>query len=158
MEALGSYILSVTAAAILLGILQTIAGKKGGSAALLRLVGGLFLTFTVIAPVAEVDLDGLFDAPFAFSQQGSAIAASGQEISRSEMERIITGRCQAYILDKAESLHTQLEVEVTLSQEQIPVPTTVQLKGSVSPYAKSSLQQWLEEELGIPRERQVWIG
>ena len=54
MEKLGTYILSVTAAALLLSILQSIAGKNGTHAALLKLIGGLFLTFTTIAVVFAI--------------------------------------------------------------------------------------------------------
>lgn len=158
MEALGRYILSVTAASILLSILQTLAGKKGGSAALVRLIGGLFLTFTMIAPTADVDLKVIFDMPFDFAEQGSAIAAQGQQITQQELQVIIKKRLEAYILDKAEALNAQLEVEVTLSQDEIPVPTAVRLRGSASPYARTNLQQFLADSMGIPRENQVWIG
>lgn len=158
MEAIGKYILSVTAASILLGIAQTLVGKKGGSATLVRLIGGLFLAFTVIAPLADVDLGAVFDAPWDFAQQGSTIVAQGEQISRDELRRIIKQRCEAYILDRASTLHTQLEVEVTLSQDDVPFPTAVRLRGSVSPYTKTILQQWLSEDMGIPRENQIWIG
>lgn len=158
MEAIGRYILSVTAASILLGIAQTLVGKKGGSAALVRLLGGLFLTFTVIAPLADVDLDAAFDAPWDFTQQGSDIAAQGEDITRDKLQSIIKQRCEAYILDRANTLRTQLEVEVTLSQDDIPIPIAVRLRGSISPYAKMSLQAWLSDDMGIPKENQIWIG
>lgn len=158
MEALGRYILSVTAAAIAFAVLQTLVGKKGTASALVRLIGGLFLTFTVIAPIAALDLDAIFASNLDFMEQGSAIAAQGQEIAQSELRTIIKQRCEAYILDKAETYRAQLEVEVTLSQDDIPTPTAVRLRGSASPYAKFNLQQWLQDEMGIPREHQVWIG
>ena len=158
MEAIGRYILSVTAASILLGIAQTLVGKKGGTAALVRLIGGLFLTFTVIAPLADMDLNAAFDAPWDFAQQGGAIAAQGEQITRDKLQSIIKQRCEAYILDRANTLHAQLEVEVTLSQDDIPIPTTVQLRGSVSPYAKKNLQAWLSDDMGIPKENQIWTG
>ena len=158
MEAIGRYILSVTVASILLAIAQTLAGKKGSSAALVRLIGGLFLAFTVIRPLADVDLDAAFDTPWDFVQQGSDIAAQGEQITREKLQSIIKQRCEAYILDRANALHAQLEVEVTLRQDDIPVPTAVQLRGSVSPYAKMSLQAWLTDDMGIPKENQKWIG
>ena len=63
MENIARYILSVTAAALLLGILQTIAGKKGTQAVLLQLIGGLFLTFTVISPIVNIEADEILDIP-----------------------------------------------------------------------------------------------
>ena len=158
MEALGKYILSVTAAAILFGILQSFISSKSSCGVLLKLIGGLFLTFTIITPIADVNIDALFDTSWDFTVQGTAAAAQGQEIAQEEFQGIIKQKCEAYILDKAEAYHAQLEVEVTLNQDDMPIPTAVRLQGSVSPYTKTSLQQWLEEDMGIPKENQVWIG
>ena len=158
MEGPGRYILSVTAAALLLGILQSIAGKQGAHAALLQLIGGLFLAFTVIAPIANIEPDAILDLPWDFTVQGSAIAEQGQAYSRNQLQGIIKDRCEAYILDKALTLQAELQVEVMLSQDEIPVPTSVRLQGSVSPYAKNALQQWLQDDMAIPKEHQIWIG
>ena len=158
MAALGRYILSVTSAAILFGILQTLPGKKGCSAALVRLIGGLFLAFTVISSVSDVNLNEVLDPACDFTAQGQAIAAQGHAESNNHLHSIIKEQCQAYILDKAMTYNAQLEVEVKLSRDEIPVPAAVQLRGNVSPYARTVLQQWLQDEMGIPRENQQWIG
>ena len=158
MENIARYILSVTAAALLLGILQTIAGKKGTQAVLLQLIGGLFLTFTVISPIVNIEADEILDLPWAFTLQGSTIAEQGQSYSRNQLRRIIKDRTEAYILDKALTLQAQLQVEVMLSQDEVPVPTSVRLQGSVSPYARNVLQQWLQDDMAIPKEHQIWIG
>lgn len=158
MEALGRYILSVTAAAVLLGILRTLLDKKSGSGVLLQLIGGLFLTFTVISPITTINPDALLDGPWELTGQGSAIAAQGQAMAQKELESIIKAQCEAYILDKAQTYQAALEVEVTLNQDEIPAPAAVRLRGSVSPYAKQALQQWLYDEMGISREDQQWVG
>lgn len=158
MEALGKYILSVTAAAILFGILQSLIGKKHGSTVLVKLIGGLFLTFTAIAPVTEVNIDHLLDSSWSFTAQGSAIATNGLAISQDQLRSIIKEKSEAYILDKALFYNAQLEVDVTLSQDEMPVPAAVRLQGSVSPYTRNAIQQWLQDEMGIPKENQVWIG
>ena len=138
--------------------MQTIAGKKGTHAALLQLIGGLFLTFTVIAPIADVELEEILDVPWDFAVQGNAIAEEGQQYAQDQLHGIIKDRCEAYILDKALALQAQLQVEVMLSQDEIPVPASVRLQGSISPYARNALQQWLQDDIGIPKERQIWIG
>ena len=74
-----------------------------------------------------------------------------------EAERdIIKARIQAYILDKADSFGTQLDVEVILDQDNIP--TSVELRGNISPYAKAQLTGIITENLGIPKEYQLWTG
>ena len=148
----------MTAAALLLGILQTIAGKKETQAVLLQLIGGLFLTFTVISPIVNIEADEILDLPWDFTLQGSTIAEQGQSYSRNQLRRIIKDRTEAYILDKALTLQAQLQVEVMLSQDEVPVPTSVRLQGSVSPYARNVLQQWLQDDMAIPKEHQIWIG
>lgn len=158
MEAVGRYIVSVTAAAILLGILRSVLGKKSSSAALVQLVGGLFLTFTVIAPVADLDFDTFFDSSWVITEDASIIAAQGQAISQQQLQSIIKERCEAYILDKAQSYHAALDVKVTVSQDEMPVPVAARLEGNISPYARSEMEQYLQKEMGIPKENQLWIG
>ena len=70
----------------------------------------------------------------------------------------IKQRTESYILEKARSLGTEVTVEVTLSTEEMPVPIGVTLTGSISPYAKEQLAQMMEQELGINRKEQIWIG
>ncbi len=159
MAKLGSYILSVTAAAILVGILLCILDQKSVSAALLKLTAGLFLTVTVIAPVARLDFSGLGDLVEPFASSGEEAAASGENMAQAAMADIIKSRTEAYILDKAEMYGAELTVEVTLRQtDGFPVPALVRLGGRVSPYAKAQLQQIMAQELGISKENQRWIG
>ncbi len=158
MEALGKYILSVTSAAIVLSILRSLLSKKGSAAALLQLIGGLFLAFTVISPVSDVDLDLVFEMPWDLRSNASDIAAQAQALSRDELVSIIKAQCETYILDKARSFQSDLEVEVTLNDDEMPVPVAVRIQGNVSPYAKVAMQQWLQDEMGIPKEDQLWIG
>ena len=158
MEKLGYYILSVTAATILLSVLQSVAGKKGTYGALLRLIGGLFLSFTIIAPVADIEPDQILEFPWDFAAQGSDIAERGQEYAQDQLHGIIKDRCEAYILDKAKAYQADLTVEVMLSLDEVPVPSSVRLQGSVSPYARQALQKWLQDDIGIPKECQQWIG
>lgn len=157
MNTIGTYILSVTAASILLSILLSLVDKKGTTHALLRLIGGLFLTFTIISPIANVDFNDLFEATWSFADHGNDIAAFGHEASQSELHSRIKQQCEAYILDKAASYQAQLEVDVVLSSDSIPTPHDVYLKGNISPSAKNALQQWIHDNIGIPKERQIWV-
>ena len=158
MDTLGSLILSVTMAAILFSLLSSLLDKKGSAHALLKLVGGLYLTFTIISPIGKFDLDILDDITMPYWDEGKRIAAQGQSTSQEELRSIIKQRSEAYILDKATSYQAQLTVEVTLSQDKIPAPTGAFLQGSISPYAKSAMQQWIQDTIGIPKETQVWGG
>lgn len=157
MEVIGKYILSVTSAAIVYSILQSFLVKNSSSAILLRLMGGLFLIFTVLAPIAELDFDAITDGPWEYSVKGNSFAEQGRQLSEERMYEIIKTRCEAYILDKAMSYQTPMHVEITLSQDETPVPVAVYLKGSITPYAKNAIQNWLQHDMGIPKENQIWV-
>ena len=156
METLGKYILSVTSAAILYSILQSLLDKKRSAFILLRLLGGLFLAVTVLAPIAEFDFDMIFDIPWDYTVIGSSFAEQGRQITEDRFSELIKTRCEAYILDKAMSYQTPMQVEITLSQDENPVPVAVYLQGNISPYAKKEMQDWLQRDMGIPKENQVW--
>lgn len=156
MAELGRYILSVTAAALILGILSSMLDQKGSTAALLRLVGGLFLTFTIIQPVAGFDMADIAAFAEDFYAEGEAAAASGEWIASQERSAIIKEGVTAYILDKAEAYGTCLTVEVSLDEAEIPVE--LRISGHVSPYAKAKLESTIETDLGISKENQLWTG
>lgn len=157
MKDLGAYILSVTAAAILSGILQSLVDKKTAISVLFQLIGGIFLAFTVIAPIADIELDLLLEFPMEFTQDGMIIATNGYNDSQQQLHEIIKQRCEAYILDKAKSYQASLDVDVSLSHADVPIPISVKLKGDTSPYTKKAMQSWLVNEMGISEENQLWI-
>lgn len=82
----------------------------------------------------------------------------GTKLADDARREIIKAEAEAYILDKAGSYGLQLEVCVTLREDDIPVPESVCIAGAVSPYARTRLEILIENELGIPKERQLWTG
>lgn len=158
MEAVGRYIISVSAAAILCGILKSIFPSKSANAALLHLASGIFLSLVAIQPLSQIDLEALPVITDDYLSEAQAVSAQGQFLARDSMGDIIKSRAEAYILDKAREYHAELTVEVTLSAGDPPVPASVRLTGTVSPYAKRRLETILLEDLGIPKENQIWIG
>lgn len=156
MESLGRYVISVIAAAMVLGILKGFLNEKSGASSLLQLMGGLFLAFTLLSPAADFDFSGLSGFMNAFSVDAEQAAAYGENLARDELETIIKNRVEAYILDKATAFQAELSVEVTLDDTQ--VPESVWLQGDISPYGKRQLQKMMEEDLGIAKENQRWIS
>lgn len=156
MAALCQYVFSVTAAAIICGIVMSIT-QKSSIQPILKLVCGMFLAFTVVKPVTQIDLAELMEVSLPYSQDAVQAADLGENSSQEAMAAIIKDETEAYILDKAAALNVSLEVEVTLDGDP-PVPTAVRLSGEVSPYAKQQLEQILYEDLGISKENQQWTG
>lgn len=156
MDMLRQYFLSVTAAALICGIVTGLLGKKGTAAAFIKLIAGMFLAFTVINPLARLEWDRLTDYVDDISVDSSAAVGAGTAAAQNAFRDGIKAQTEAYILDKAAAWDAGLTVEVSLSNTDPPVPVAVFLSGQVSPYAKAQLAQMMEQELGISKEDQIW--
>ena len=156
MPRLGSYALSVISAAIIAAIISSFFDEKSGTAGIIKLVSGLFLTFVVISPLTKLDFSDVNAYLEQFALEGEESAAVGENLAHEAEADIINSRVQAYILDKADLLGAQLDVEVVLDRNNIPV--SVKLEGDISPYAKAQMAETITEDLGISKEQQLWIG
>ena len=75
-----------------------------------------------------------------------------------QLTPLIKQKTQAYILDKAHSFGCNPDVEVTLGDGPSPVPESVRITGEVPFSVRKDLEKLLEQELGISKENQQWIG
>ena len=158
MANLRQYIIAVTAAAMICGIVKSFSDKKNPASTILNLIAEIFMTITVLSPVVQLDLNTLPVLTENFATQAKAAAAAGEEVAVDEIITIITEETQAYILDKAATFGAKIQVEVRIAKDGSYRPDAVTLQGSVSPYAKSRLQQIIEDDLQIAKEDQQWIG
>ena len=158
MEAIRSYVLSVCGAGIFCAIVRQMLPEKGSATALCNLLGGVIMTFAILSPLQNISLQDISTALPGFSADGASVTAMGQELSYDAFAGIIKQEAEAYILDKATALGAEISVEVSLSVDAVPVPESVVITGEMSPYVKSVLSVYLLEELGIAKERQIWIG
>ena len=158
MAEIGRYVLSVGAAALIAGILSDFTDRKGTIGMLIRMVCGLFLAIVVIHPISSLNYDHLTAFAEDYDRAAQSASAEGIKFADTTRRELIQSQTEAYILDKASSYNVQLEVQVTLADGDVPVPESVQLSGEASPYAKQRLVKYMAEELGIPKERQQWIG
>ena len=158
MTPLRQYLIAVTAAAIICGITKCISGEKTVSGAILRLMAGIVMTVTVLSPVVQLNLKDLPALSDDIISQAKAAATIGTEMTREEINAVISERTEAYILDKAAGFGASLEVEICMAKDGSYRPETIILYGSVAPYAKSRLQSIIEEDIQIAKENQQWIG
>lgn len=153
---LGRYVLAVIAASLITAVISSFFDGKGGISAIVKLVSGLFLTFVIISPLTKLDFSPVNDYLDKITLDGVEAAAVGENLAREAEADIIISQVRSYIMDKADSLGAQLDVEVVLDQDNIPV--SVRLEGSISPYAKAQVAEMITEDLGISKEHQRWIG
>ena len=156
MEQIKQYIFTVVVAAIFCGSILALTGKKGTIGAVIKLLCGLFLSLVIVRPLTNTDILN-FDIYQDFWQaDAEAYASAGTEDASHALRSIIKQQCEAYILDKANSMGADLSFEVSLSLDDPPVPTEIRIQGNVSPYNKLVLRQFIEDNMGIPEERQLW--
>ena len=154
MEAFKDYLLSVTAAALICGIVSSLAGKNSGISKLVKLLCGLFLAATVIKPLVDVRIENIYDFTDSLTDGSDLAVSQGENMASEEMKRIIKQKTETYILDKAKALGLDITVDVTLEDY---VPVSVTITGDVAPYAKTDLGASIAQELDIPLEDQIWI-
>ena len=156
MEDIRQYLLTVIAAAIICAVVNTIMENKGTLTAISKMLTGLFLAITVLSPLVSVHLSDFSGYIQGLDAAANEAVSRGEEMAQNATAAIIIEKTEAYILDKAASLELDIEVEVRLSSTNPLTPETVYLKGSISPYAKEQLRQYISNDLGIPGENLIW--
>ena len=153
MAALREWLTSIVAVSMLLCVAQLLIPegtlrKIGGFA------GGLILLLVLLRPILGAEVEQLTvdfeDYRTAIEEQSAVM----QEEQETELAGRIAQRTAAYISDKAEALKlcVEVQVETEADADGIPVPSTVEIRGMRS----EELAMWMERELDIPMERQVW--
>ena len=156
MTGLEQYTVSVCVAGIFFAVLLGLMPEKGTATTLARHICGVFMAFIVISPLKQIELSDLTGFYEGFLWDAQTASARGEEIGLAALADGIKERAEAYILDKAQAMGAVLTVEVILSEDPVPVPVSVRMDGTVTPYTKLRLQKLLTDELGIAKENQVW--
>ena len=153
MGALREWLTSLVAVGMLLSVAQNLV-PEGSIRKIASFTGGLILLVVLLRPLLGADLSRLDlhleDYERAIGQRQEELGAAGE----AELAGIIEERTAAYISDKADTLGlaVKVQVETKPAGDGVPVPWRAELWGPRSP----ALATYMEEELGIPGERQVW--
>lgn len=156
MDQVRAYILQVTAAAMVCSIAKALVGDKNTGASMIKIICGIFMCITVIKPVIDIRFDSMrFNWDTLLSEAQDAVY-TGQIAASEDMTGIIKDAAETYILDKASAFGVDITAEVTLSEDDPPIPSAICITGEWSPYAKSFLADVITKELGISQEAQTW--
>lgn len=154
MGGLKNYLIAVCSAAILCAILKQIAGKGKVSGPMVNLLSGMFVAICIISPWKDFSMQDIVILNPLDTQQASIYVDTGEEILQSQINSIITAQTEAYILEKANQMHVQLEVVVELSGDGVPERSLI--TGELSQTQKEELSAFLFQQIGIDREMQIW--
>ena len=149
------YIFSICIASVVCSILLSICGKSTYTP-LIKMICGVFLAITLIAPIKQLYFNEMLDAIEVTRLDGKTISGEGEQMAKNSVSQIISQQTRAYILDKAQSFGADISVEVTLDESNAFTPCSAQISGAVSPYCKRMLQEIMEQDLGISKENQIW--
>lgn len=152
-EMMREWLTAVAAVSLLLSIVQMLV-PKGLLRETASFIGGLLLLTVLLRPVLDLDVSTL---RLDLSSYQEAVEQRQAELEAEQKETLldlIEAETQAYISDKAEQLGLSLHIRVTAEMDAagVPIPVQVEIVGRRS----DELVQWMETELGIPEERQVW--
>ncbi len=153
MAALRAWLTAIVTVTLLLSVAQALI-PEGSLRKVASFTGGLILLIAMLRPVLGADLERLdldLDAYAAAIQERQADL---EAVQQAELAAGIAARTEAYIKDKAASLGLAVDVRVKTAEnaEGVPLPAAVDIAGPPS----EELAAYMERELGISRERQVW--
>ena len=153
MEQLQQWLVGVVLVTVLLSVAQNLL-PEGNLRQTISYVGGLILLVALLQPVGKVELENLFEEASAAIPEVEGMQMELEYRQQEELEQLIAQRTGAYIWAKAAELglETEIQVETRIGEEGVPLPYRVEIGAPLS----RELSRWLEAELGIPQERQVW--
>ena len=150
------YVLRVVAAAIVCAVVRGFLGKKTATGRITVILCGVFMAATVITPLGNISFSGVSDFWDDLSADAKKYVTEGTTDAEKQRLDIIKSQCEAYILDKANRMGLQIAVEVELDGYNENIPCGAVISGNVSPYAREQLGAYIEDTLGIAKEKQEW--
>ena len=151
--AVREWLSAVVAVAMLLTVAQALT-PEGTIRKIASFTGGLILLVTLLQPVLGADLSRLDLNLDTYGQAIQKRQAELEEAGSVELTERIETQTAAYISDKADALGltVTVRVETQPGASCVPVPWSAEVTGPRS----EALAAYIEEELGIPRGRQIW--
>ena len=157
MRAVQGYLFAAVAAALAVSLLRAVPQNRSVRR-IADLLGGILVLLVLLRPLIRLRIGDLDDY-LARLRPDEALIDSAVQAGQSESARLISEQTAAYILDKAQALGTQIEVQVELAElsEHYHYPYAVKLRGSWSLNQRLALSEYISQTLGIPEERQLWL-
>ena len=154
MGGIGKYLSGVVAVCLLAALAMAVV-RQERIRGLVRLTSGLLVVLVVLRPVPGLDWTGLTEKLLSLTDT-EFDSAGVHEKYQARLRENIKRDTQHFIEEKAADLGAFVKAEVTLSEDEYPVPVSVRLIGVVNHSQFSELSRYMRESLGIPMERQEW--
>ena len=158
MAGLRGWLLALVAASLICALADALM-PKGAVKRVGRLVCGLVLASAILSPLAGLDVES--------GQSWLERHLASVELQRAELEEEVNGQMKviieqeyaAYIVDKAAQLGLDCtaRVECERSEDGVYLPARTETSGLWTAGAQEKLIRVIETDLGVPRERQLYV-
>ena len=159
MSAITAWIRALAGAAVFCAIALALC-PEGRPKRVLRAACGVVMAAALLSPALGLDMQALPEAVARYGEAARSVAGeAGQEADRLN-RTIIERECAAYILDKAEELGANVsgvKVQAQWNLDGLWVPYSAEIDLPDIGSAKAALEGMIQNELGIPAERQMWM-
>lgn len=156
MSALRHYLMSVCAAALFASFILTIV-PEGRIRHIVKLGGALVVIVSVISPLSRLDIEQIAKSMAVIRMDAEQMQTGIEVKNREILSQLIKEQSEEYILDKAEEMDLCLSVEIEMREEgDYPYPVSVLVVGTVSEADQAYLKKIIEQDIGIPVDRQEW--
>ena len=159
MNAIKAYILSIVVCGFLISLLSVIpVGMKTRYS--LKLCGGCLMALVVLQPILGIKLNGLPDWIINYEPIDSDAMQQAEERNEVILKEFMQEQIEAALTEAAESKGILAEIIIHLSKDETSetyIPDAVVIRGTFTSSQRESFSAILEEEWGIPAERQRWL-
>ena len=154
-EAVRQWLLGVACTALVVAAADSLA-PAGSVKRVCRLAGGLALLLAAVGPFIRLDSGMLSEMLEEYRTQVRSYEETLEEQNNLFYQTIIEESAAAYIVDKAEEMGISCQAEVTFSYDEdgVPCPWEVTARGGWTDETREALARLLEDDLGVPPQRQ----
>lgn len=124
----------------------------------MHLLGGIYITVVIACGIRQLDYSAVTDQIHSSWEEADFYSMEGKHQADAVLHQRIKDSCEAYVLNIAGQMNAAIKVDITLSDQEIPVPEKIVVYGEVSSDIKTRLSEILTQDLGINRGDQIWIG
>ena len=156
MDGIKNYLLSIICAAVVCAFISMIAGNRGTISSVLKLLSGILMAITIVAPLKNLEIPDTGILSGNLHTEAGYWIEEGTNYADNQRRTHISNATKAYILEKAASIGLAPEVEIALTEGENPKPWAVTICCDAAPYTRIQLSEFIESQLGIPKERQTW--
>ena len=155
METIRGYLISLVAVCMI-AVLASVLLHGSPINKFVRLIGGIRVLLVAVSPLLTVNTERLSERLEEICGSYAFDTDSVAEERRSFLSEHIMQTTETYIENKAAELGAANQAEVTLTNDEYPVPNKVKIIGTLTVEQIESLAAYLTDSLGIAPENQEW--